>query len=100
MTRWASRSDQSPPFVLLVERADHLVAVRSSRAAKNAEADCRISFARRNSAFSLRNRRISSCAARAAPGRDPDQTHLRSVSEFTPSFAATSRIAAHSDSWL
>jgi len=47
---------------------------RSSSAAKKAEAAFRISFARRNSAFSRLNRLISAPASVVTPSRSPEST--------------------------
>ena len=70
---------------------------RSSSLAKNTLADFKISFARRNSNFSARSRRISSrsCAvgrSGARPIRLDWRTFLRSVSEWHTEIAATCAI--------
>src|SRR5690625_5706790 len=70
----------------------------SSAEAKKAEAVRRISFARRNWAFSLRRRTLSSStdspAAAVAPSPTWTRTQLRSVDSFTPSRSPTSSRAA------
>jgi hypothetical protein len=71
---------------------------------EEADALLRISFARRNSAFSRRSRLSSADSSVLAPARSPVstwawRTHLRSVSAVPmPSFWATAVIAAQSDS--
>src|SRR5699024_4374610 len=69
----------------------------SSAEAKKAEAVRRISFARRNWAFSRRRRAFSSSTDSAAGGVSPSptwaRTQLRSVDSFIPSSSPTSKRA-------
>lgn len=75
---------------------------QSGTDAKKAEADFRISFARRSSAFSRLSRLISASSSLVTPGRSPAstcvrRTHRRNVSgEPIPSLPATCRIASYS----
>jgi hypothetical protein len=98
----ADRLDPEHLPVLVDEPHENLCG-RSSSAAKKADADFKISFARRSSAFSRFNRLISACSSLDRPGRSPAsisawRTHLRSVSvDPMPSFCATAAIAAHCD---
>jgi len=81
-----------------------VVAVIPSLGTPNADANFKISFARRNSKFSR-----SSCFSRArssvvSPGRLPAsrsacRTQWRKVSAANPSFPAIERIAAHCESY-
>src|SRR5882757_9997056 len=87
---------------MFIDIGDQDLAGRSSSAAKKADALLRISFARRSSAFSFFNSRISAISAVVLPGLVPPstsacRTHLRSVSgEPTPSLDAIVRIASNS----
>jgi hypothetical protein len=58
-------------IAMSIDVGDHFVAGRSSSAAKNADADFRISLALRNSAFSRLSLRISACSELVTPGRSP-----------------------------
>src|SRR5215207_1417726 len=104
LTQYAADPLNPETILMLIDVADHRGAGRSSSAAKNADAVRRISFARRSSAFSFFNRRISASSSEVVPGRVPASTserrsHLRSVSLFTPSRDATAWIAAPSVSY-
>ena len=57
-----------------IDVGDHFVAGRSSSAAKNADADFKISLALRKSATSRLRRRISACSELVVPGRSPAST--------------------------
>ena len=88
-----------------VDVRDHQGRVRSSLAAKKADAVVRISFARRSSAFSAR-RRLSSAIASSADSFDPAAAvascasrHRRSDSVDTPRSPATAAIALVSDEY-
>ena len=89
----ADRLDAEAAAVL-IDVAAHLVRSSSSSFAKNTEADFKISFARRNSKFSARNRRISSRSwLLGRSGRAPEsascwRTFLRNVSGCIPRSAA------------
>src|SRR5207342_3961246 len=99
------RADQLDPVVVAICGGElhQYRGGRSSSAAKKADADFKISFARRNSAFSFFNTLICSCSAVVRPGRCPASTsarriHVRSVSaDRIPNFLATASIAANSD---
>src|SRR5690606_7964209 len=58
-------------IAMRIDEGDHFVAGRSSSAAKNADADFKISLALRNSAFSRLSLRISACSVLVTPGRCP-----------------------------
>ena len=71
-----------------------------SSLAKKANAALRISFARRNSAFSRRSFFSSAESSLDVPACEPAstsawRTHLRSVSFDTPTCVATERIDSH-----
>lgn len=81
-----------------VDVADHLAQGRSSSAAKNADAVFTISFARRNSAFSRRNRRTSAWVSLTTPAFWPLSTSAcsiqrRNVSGEMSNFGAAAAIA-------
>lgn len=86
---------------MLCDAADNHRCGRSSSAAKNPDADFKIALARFNSAFSRRNRVISSDSVVVTRGRCSAstcarRTHERTVSTLvTPSNSATAVIAAH-----
>src|SRR5438445_3143665 len=83
---------------MLVDVAAHLGRSGSSSLAKNTLAAFKISFARRSSKFSLRNRRISSrsCVVSRSPRAPLSacvwRTRLRNVSEWIPRSRATCAI--------
>lgn len=75
----ADRLDTPPEptvgtVLVLPDERDYRCCGRSSSAAKKAEAAFKISLARRNSAFSRRNRLSSSAASLVTPGRTPAST--------------------------
>ena len=83
-----------------IDVGDHFGEGRSSSAAKDAEAVLRISFARRSSRFSRRNRRSSSSSSVVAPGSVPTSrlacfSHPRIVCGEIPSFVPTVWAADH-----
>src|SRR5688500_7933302 len=88
--------------LVLADELDHHLPGRSSSAAKKLEAALRISFARRNSAFSLFSALSCSDSAVVTPGRAPAstsarRTHFRSVSaDPIPSLPAIERMASNS----
>ena len=100
----ADRLDPEHPTVL-VDEVDKNPRGRSSSAAKKADADFKISFARRSSAFSFFSSRISASSSLVFPGRCPPsisarRTHLRRVSgEPIPSLSAIERIASNSEGY-
>src|SRR5690625_2027757 len=57
-----------------IDVSDHFVVGRSSSAAKKADAVLKISFARRNSAFSRFSLRIWACSSEDTPGFLPAST--------------------------
>jgi len=57
-----------------IDGGDDFVARRSSSAAKNVDADLRISLALRNSATSRLSLRISACSELVVPARSPAST--------------------------
>lgn len=74
----------------------------ASSAAKNADADFKISLARGNSRFSRLSRRISVCSELVIPGRSPAsiwglRRHRRTDSCTTPSLLATDLMASNSE---
>ena len=88
---------------MCVDERDHFVDWRSSSAPKKADAAFKMSFARRNSAFSrLRSLQLGELARSSLPAGAPLsisawRTHIRTVSGFGPSFSATEQIASHCD---
>ena len=97
----ADRLDPEPGLVS-VDVGDRLLCRRSSSAAKKAEADLRISFARRSSRFSRSRAFSCSRSVVVRPGLRPSsrsvwRTQDRSVSADMPNFDDTERIVAHCD---
>ena len=95
------RLDSEPVLIVRDERYER-GSRGSSSLAKKADAAFRISFARRNSATSRRNRFSSADSSLDGPGRAPAstsacRTHRRNASADTFTFAATDRIASHCD---
>src|SRR5690606_36732410 len=85
-----------------IDEGDHFVAGRASSAAKNADADFKISLALRNSAFSRLSLRMSASSVLVLPGRCPAsisalRRHRRTESCDTSSLLAADLTASNSE---
>jgi hypothetical protein len=89
---------------VFVDEPDYLGSRGSSSRAKKADAAFKISFARRNSAFSRSNCFMRARSSVVNPGLRPAsvsarRTHNRNVSELIDNFCAIDSIAFHCDGY-